>query len=47
MTIGNFDWFLHSMLFLHTERVIKKQIKQAENEDVMNDKEDEEEVDDD
>jgi hypothetical protein len=26
MTVDNFNWFLHAMLFLHTERVIKKQL---------------------
>ena len=25
MTIGNFDWFLHSMLFYHTQMVIGRQ----------------------
>ncbi len=25
MTIGNFDWSLHALLFLHTHRVIKAQ----------------------
>ncbi len=25
MTIGNFDWSLHALLFLHTQRVIKAQ----------------------
>ena len=25
MSAGNFDWFLHTMLYLHTERVIRKQ----------------------
>lgn len=25
MTIGNFNWFLHSMLFYHTQMVIKRQ----------------------
>ena len=25
MTPGNFNWFLHSMLFYHTKHVIKKQ----------------------
>ena len=25
MTIGNFDWFLHSMLFYHTQMVIQRQ----------------------
>jgi hypothetical protein len=31
MTAGNFNWFLHSMLFLHTERVILKQQQKAQN----------------
>ncbi|KIM37168.1 hypothetical protein M413DRAFT_43511, partial [Hebeloma cylindrosporum] len=25
MKIGNFDWFLHTMLFYHTQHVIQKQ----------------------
>ena len=25
MKIGNFDWFLHVMLFYHTQHVIQKQ----------------------
>jgi len=25
MTINNFRWFLHVMLFIHTQRVIQKQ----------------------
>jgi hypothetical protein len=25
MTPGNFNWFLHSMLFYHTQRVIQRQ----------------------
>jgi len=25
MTVYNFNWFLHAMLFIHTQRVIKKQ----------------------
>jgi hypothetical protein len=25
MTSGNFDWFLHTMLFYHSMQVIKKQ----------------------
>jgi hypothetical protein len=25
MTPGNFNWFLHTMLFYHTQRVIDKQ----------------------
>jgi len=27
MTGGNFNWFLHTMLFYHTQQVIKKQTK--------------------
>jgi len=25
MTVGNFNWFLHTMLFYHTKYVIEKQ----------------------
>jgi len=28
MTVGNFNWFLHTMLFYHTQRVLEKQEKQ-------------------
>jgi hypothetical protein len=24
---GNFDWFLHTVIFYHTQQVIKKQTK--------------------
>lgn len=27
MTQGNFDWFLHAMLFYHTQKVIERQKK--------------------
>jgi len=27
MTVGNFNWFLHTMLFYHTQMVLKKQTK--------------------
>jgi hypothetical protein len=30
MTSSNFNWFLHAMLFLHTEHVLKKQQEVAE-----------------
>jgi hypothetical protein len=33
MTVGNFNWFLHTMLFLHTERVIKRQVEQQQKKD--------------
>ena len=29
MTSGNFNWFLHSMLFYHTRHVIAKQEAKA------------------
>ena len=33
MVPGNFDWFLHTMLFYHTRYVLKKQDRKRENED--------------
>jgi hypothetical protein len=30
MKTGNFDWFLHTMLFYHTQHVIQKQGQQEE-----------------
>jgi hypothetical protein len=30
MSGGNFDWFLHSMLFVHTDRVLQKQKEKLE-----------------
>jgi hypothetical protein len=29
MTVRNFNWFLHTMLFYHTQIVLEKQGKQA------------------
>ena len=29
MTVGNFDWFLHTMLFYHTQMVLKKKQQQS------------------
>jgi hypothetical protein len=44
MTVHNFKWFLHAMLFIHTQRVIQKQaIKNRREED----EEDEDEEDED
>jgi hypothetical protein len=31
MTLGNFDWFLHIMLFYHTRHVLDKQARKAGN----------------
>ena len=33
MVPGNFDWFLHTMLFYHTRNFLKKQNRKRENED--------------
>ena len=40
MTIDNFRWFLHVMLFIHTQRVIQKQ-KDTEKVEENGDEEDE------
>lgn len=43
MSQGNFDWFLHSMLFYHTRYTIEKQAKRPyleEEEDQESDQED-------
>ena len=37
MTTGNFNWFLHTMLFVHTQRVIQKQKEKLEKEDEVDD----------
>ena len=39
MTVYNFKWFLHVMLFIHTQRVIQKQAMKDRREE---DEEDEE-----
>ena len=45
MTAGNFNWFLHTMLFYHTQRVIQRQTKGAEkNTDEEGDEQEEEDV---
>jgi hypothetical protein len=41
MLPGNFDWFLHTMLFYHTRYVLQKQDRKRESQD--NDDEDEDE----
>jgi hypothetical protein len=33
MTVGNFNWFLHTMLFYHTRFVLERQSRKAEDED--------------
>jgi len=44
MTIHNFKWLLHVMLFMHTQRVIQKQ-KDKEKMEENEDEEDEEGID--
>ena len=42
MTIGNFDWTMHALLFLHTKRVITRQKKKLQAEEDMEGEENEE-----
>jgi hypothetical protein len=44
MTPNNFNWLLHSLLFLHTERVIKAQEEKAQAESDEDEDEDEDEM---
>jgi hypothetical protein len=37
MTPGNFNWFLHSMLFYHTRYVLEKQKQKEVNEEMDDD----------
>ena len=39
MTVDNFNWFLHYLLFLHTQRVIKKQREKGKKNEVDEDDE--------
>jgi hypothetical protein len=46
MKTGNFDWFLHTMLFYHTQNTIQKQTQKEQThqiEENNNDKGDEDE----
>jgi hypothetical protein len=45
MNVPNFNWFLHTMLFMHTEYVIEKQRKKGIVGVEEQDENDEEEVD--
>jgi hypothetical protein len=50
MTVGNFNWFLHTMLFMHTEQVIEKQKERQDGQDGQEEVDDDEagiEIDDD
>jgi hypothetical protein len=43
MTGGNFNWFLHTMLFMHTLFVIQKQKEKEKTDDDDEEEEEEEE----
>jgi len=40
MTPNNFKWYLHALLFLHTQRVIKRQMAKVEDEGDEDDEDD-------
>ena len=40
MKPGNFNWFLHAMLFYHTKHVITQQKRKAKSQQINNDNED-------
>jgi hypothetical protein len=40
MTVDNFNWFLHCLLFLHTQRVIRKQREKARKKNEKDDDDD-------
>lgn len=42
MTASNFNWYIHTMLFLHTKNVLQKAGKKAAKEDEHADMEEEE-----
>jgi hypothetical protein len=46
MTPNNFNWFLHSLLFLHTQRIIKAQKEKAIKLQQQDEEDDEEDDDD-
>ena len=41
MTVDNFNWFLHYLLFLHTQRVIRKQKEKARTGEEVNEEDEE------
>jgi hypothetical protein len=43
MTASNFNWFLHTMFFLHTKRVLQKAENRTAENDEHNDMDEEEE----
>ena len=45
MTPGNFDWFMHSMLFYHTKHILRRQELKEEESEMDNSSSDEDEED--
>jgi hypothetical protein len=45
MSAGNFNWFLHTMLFLHTERILKKQLEKQRKKNAGDDDDDDDDDD--
>ena len=43
MTVNNFNWYLHSLLFIHMQRVISKQREKAEKQKQRSEEVDEDE----
>jgi hypothetical protein len=41
MTPNNFKWYLHALLFIHTQQVIKRQMNKVEDEDEDDEDDDE------
>jgi hypothetical protein len=41
MTPNNFKWYLHALLFIHTQQVIKRQMSKVEDEDEDDEDDDE------
>jgi hypothetical protein len=46
MTVGNFNWFLHSMLFCHTNFVLARQARRTEKDDESSEDDDDDDDDD-
>ena len=45
MTVGNFNWFLHSMLFCHTNFVLERQARKRKGNDIDSGEDDDSEED--
>ena len=45
MTVDNFNWFLHFLLFLHTQRVIRKQKEKTNKKNKLDESEKDEGID--